>query len=374
VFRHLIFNVEHDHPKNPYRIHKELIEKASVDVVHNPHGTDIQSVEFNIDLDWIQRAPEFTDISYSYDRFLGLVERLSEKLKNSTEARETFATYFPDLTAIEELTSEVKQEFYRSLLDTDAAPIASSSNESAPVSSVIAYRLRKMLTIVEELDENIPTSSSSNDLTPGDRALIQMLHNIRTCHAGKITGVDHSYYAFAENKTYGEDELEDKGALTRIKQFINEELRRHRYLELSLNVAHDHLYLKNLIGREIGLFAQGEQPKLDINGNVASKRVRNLTKQAALDQFYKTYNTAQVIKWVQDLFNGDQIQIGEGADKWTVINQTLEDTKKNSPEGMVWDDRYTIFADEFNTIPKGVTQFGVAMILRKMGILTALGE
>lgn len=411
LIHQLIFNTQDSNPKSPYVIHRRLLEKESQVVEHRPQHCDIHSIRFNISPEWIQEPPQFSHISYSYSKFIQRVDALESKLeasaqalkelesklktdpqaqeelvselKTGAQAIEEFNNFFPDIT-IRNLKGLIDKEFYRDLLDADTAGTAAACSSSASSSSqsvrpsrdlfVTSCRLRKMLQLVEEFDKDC-TPEELARLTPGDKALIQMLHNIKTCGSGKTTGVDHAFYAFAEDKVYDELLLKETGPLERITFYIKEELRRRRYNEFPLINVHNKTYSINLLGRELGLYMKGEKPKFDLNGQVIDESLRNLSKQEVLDRFYNTYTTIQVITWVEDLFNGDQIQMTDNpGEKWAIVSQTLNNTQEGDTESLLWDPLYIKFADVDHLIPIGITSLGAAMILTKMGVLTALGD
>lgn len=392
LIEHLILNSQSiTDPNNPYKLHRDLLIKEEQKIEHRPQGHSYRETTFNINVDWIQKPTQIKIIPFSYATFYGMVLSLEEKItinKNAlTEYNEIVNTTSSDSRtehlSFQQLKNDISADFYQMLLDKESdrssGAASSSSSSSAPLPidskkySAASYRLRTILTYIQGQNENGPTDS----LSEGDRTLIQLLLNVRTCPAGKQVGLDTTFYGISEQKTYSQAEGESRAILDHLTHFINEELRRRRYHEFTKHGTHDATYYRNLLGRELGLLAEGEGPHFDRHINSTSQAVRNITKQEALNEFYFRYRTEQIVKWMHELFNNaEHIQIGGSTyEKWLVISQTLNDTQAGDIDAKVFDPRYILHEVQYGLeVPVVVTRYAVALILHKLGIFTALAE
>ncbi len=90
LITHMVHNAEIDNPNNPYRIHRELLQKESFQVEHHPMPATYLGTEFNINTSWIQTPPKIESVPFTFAKFMELVSSLESKISSDEKALQEF--------------------------------------------------------------------------------------------------------------------------------------------------------------------------------------------------------------------------------------------------------------------------------------------
>lgn len=383
LWAYLFENSDKMNESKRWRMHKDLLEKEVQEVEHRPHSFQIVDetneidVSYNINPEWIRQGPQLEKIPFTFSKFVVMVEKLKTKLANSPTALRQFQTISTE--SFEKLEADSVIDFYKELLDEDAEPSAAATSSqqffgcdvsaSEAYNSMTSYQLRCVLRYIDEM----PRGRKVEGLTRANKALVQLLMNVRTCPAGKKIGLMQSYYQLSEDKVYDEEALKNISVMERIGLFIQHELRRSRNKLLGPDNVDDKIYLQNLFRRELGLTPPSERIFVDPHITSVSEEIEKRTKQESLDHFYGQFTTEFVIKCVKELYDRNHIEMGEKpGDKWTILSQTLNNTQESDETAKAWDPRFIEFADDLQIFPTGITPYATGLILESLGVLVRI--
>lgn len=210
---------------------------------------------------------------------------------------------------------------------------------------------------------------------------LQLLMNITTCKTGKLNGIRHSHVYMSRNLVLDEAELGAVDFVKHLTEFVNEELRRHREATLTRLVQdltkradpHDLNYVRVLIGAEIGLMYEDEEPETDLNTGSISPAIRMLSKQGFLSRFYRVYQPLDVIKRFQGMLNDGSIA---ALDLQGVLNFTFFVIDRFLGDALDFDEETArpvynpeiVNVDE-NGLPTSFTEKAAELLLLQLGFL-----
>ncbi|MDP4154019.1 MAG: hypothetical protein Q8929_00155 [Bacillota bacterium] len=366
-----------NHKGSAFSVYKHLREQMDQSVKHllpQLQLKDNRTVTFN--LKTLQDKRKIFHLPMKHDEFVGFTKQL---LAQADQHPQEFKLCATEALLINRQTAmeEVNTVFFKSLLDRD------EQKKDPQTLSLISFKLRHILTAVKELELEESTGLASQGLTSSSKLILSLLNNILTCPTGKEDGIDQTYRLLTNRRGSSENELQQDRLKEEMHEFFKEEMRCLRETLLSGNgpvvrsllklskeskieeAPHQTKYLGNLLGADIGIFAQGKSITFDQNGGCILSKLRNCSKQIALDKLYQYHTPKTVIAHFNELFNSKGI-MGKIDGKNTVAN-IMGEFLTYEQQG---DSAYIVFDDSFS--PIGITPLGTAEILLKTHILEVI--
>lgn len=221
-----------------------------------------------------------------------------------------------------------------------------------------SFMLRDVLKRIQALHQIDPMAAMAS--------FSQLLVNITTCTTGKLNGITHTYLLMNKDTLLDESELGSTAFTQGIIHHFNEELRRFREGTLTAMVKavvkgsypdpHDIQYVRGVIGGDIGLLFANEVPRVDMNGNVVNRALRQMSKQELLDLFYQYYTVEEVIELFHTKLNNRSFKI---EDLGTGKNLTIKVINEYVVANPSWK-------------PVGLMPAAAKNLLLQMGVLIAV--
>lgn len=360
---------------NPFRIHKLLLMKQSEEVHCEPGEIAIEQFIFRVNSDWIKALqPSIPTRHFKLSTFFEMVDRLYDKLETSESVQAACAYHWSALTTariLEILEKSLAVPFFHNLLDDDLInPAAESSMQHHQETTITSQRLRFILNYALIWQED-----SKNKLTDSDRTLLLLLINCDNCEINKAYGVNLTHFSLPIHQNYYRKDPELDGTFDEIKSFILQQLMILRHRCFHSSNFHDSQYLLTLLGRDVGLFADSQNPHFDPLSYKISPAILNMSKQQALHHFHANFSPSILIEAVQNMFNTDQILLGDAFDKkLRVVNQTLMNLNNESTHHLNNESTHYLWNYKYIDYPNGITELAAALILTHCGVFTAIAD
>ncbi len=374
-------------PKNPYNLHKRVLEKRQEHV-------DLGSLHM------VREIIEGQDLSLNPFYFKSLSQKTLREIPIET---------LPDLTHT--FLEDMVAHFEKRLTGNTALPDEIISRFGIPFSSLMAGSLGSqylknylnleglksvslkaakfiaILAYVESLDEKKEggkgkekekeeTVSQGSELSATEDAFLRMLSNIAECTTGKDEGI-HFSYSYLEDKhklkavTIEQDPLQNfidrilttsvegmlSGTNNLMKELIGmkptEEVQRVVENEV-IQAVHQTRFLKNTIGQEIGL---GDTVEFDNYSQLLYQDLIDRSKYEMMQSFYRHFRPLMVIDALEKGIN--KVLKEKDSD---ITFMTLSE---NIPEGQ----RKEAFDFDTETEEISMTTVGVISLLKHFGVL-----
>lgn len=367
----LLLNENQD-PKNPYKIHRNLLKKRN------------QEVNFDSLLKW--RFLKYNNFDYKISMNPFFFKKLSEMKVDLNSVPEIDSNILDKLlndlekrVAIsEKLSKEIKEITQENFNNIVFKTISNYSETNArylpnllkkPSSHIIGAQWKCVIKNILNMNNQ---ASDADSLSEQEKYLLLTLTSINHCSIGQDGGVSETYSQLpyqaklkTENGDYYDFALFQKkyGFFCSILQNLvegmfsgtNDLMKEICCTEDVEQAVHQGLYLRNLIGDLVG---SAYKIKFDINAGIYYENLLALSRQNALDIFYKhaNNNLASFIHYVTIKIN-ETIGKKEGL---PIYNQLVEILKDQISKG--------IFELDEDDQPK-LTQEGVVLLLVKMEAL-----
>lgn len=208
-----------------------------------------------------------------------------------------------------------------------------------------------------------------------------MLSSIHYCRTGKDEGIEGYYNLLPReakikpDTTFKVKEILDAIIQTQVSQILSSPTIFKTVIGLNLDnreeqdmrdgevsqLSHHSTYVKNLIGREVGL---SHTFKFDLHSKLLSQKLVDLSKEDLLTVFYKHFIPRTLINSVVRKVNEELNKKGN------TLYKNLRVFLDDENQSKLWD----MNDDDIDNIKYSLTQFGALQLLIKVGVLTELSS
>lgn len=313
--------------RNPYKIFKDLEDKLKTPVdlsLISPKTLEIEGAQYALNPQYIrdemaQYAIKPGDLlPYSPNLLSTLSDRLKEKVRSN-----------------QELDKEIEESMGMTVNDLINAALGDGIlyrhvNPRTDIDGnipVIAARFMTSMAYVESLSQEIP---QGGQLSNQEEVFLKLLASIQGCPTGKAGGINDYYlhvlpsefkYSKAATSTEA-DGVEDLNTKMMVSKVLREEIEKQfsglnalmkdlvglQKNDLVQQASHQGLYLRNLIGSEVGL---GSKLSFDPHTPLLYSALVDTTKQKALETFYNHMTPENVIQKLSEYLHLDQEYVAE---------------------------------------------------------------
>ncbi len=360
---------------NPYILHQRLKNKQSLIALASPVVTKFKGMDYTLNLEGfrkqaVQKGFTFGDLSQGVglDSFNKLFESLDKRLKLlSPERRSKVEEEIEMITSLKRvanknLLAELKskilsedKEVYRLLTATGA--------KDAPIKNSAFY----LYAILQALQAESDQVAAGAMLSDRESKLMQFASMIFECNSGQRDGIAIFYNSIPAKFRRGVNLEAATGPVEKVEGYIsiamqdllNTVLADFKLIEKvagkgSSQQAHQTLYLKNLLHKELGLF---HELTFDLNSQELTKQIIDADPQEILATVLSFLSLPKMIdcvkKAIQEAMETHRMPYG-------VLNQYFED---KAPLVPIKD--FFICDKDYN--PLGITDAAALVMLTSMG-------
>lgn len=330
-------------------------------------------------------TPKVPDVSN--DDFLAWVDDFKREMKSSPEVlREMMA--MTGAKSLKDFVEDIKYNRFKEFLDDGKVQGSFVDSTALSLRRVIAHA--NALSTEPEKGEKI---------SPRSLLFQQLLYNCRTCVTGFAGGVDSTVNALPtvsevevdEQQQLDEDAMKQQRFIVSLKNEYGSESvkRRKKVLDGSSALVYDLTgvpvgtrmsepmhqawMVDALVGKQVGLHGDGDSFKVDPYWNsCVNKELLKTDPQVALDAFYQHYSVGKEVAYFKDLWNQqlaeDDIlsKAKDNGERMHEVGHQINNKVLALVGGQDMEDVYE-WDEDFN--PIGFSDYGVALILTKMGVL-----